>query len=754
MEKMEKKENNVFCFQKISDSLVLQQKSPPSESKIKLIDSKVKNETNVFTFQQECFKSFDKYFETFETDLYSMKLTTKNMDQILSMLQVFMKNFQTLHETLFDSYGKNAISVGTKFISKKLCDRDSHYKRNKLLEQKTSFVKPVEKPVGLKWKSNIDPSKSIVDHTLTQSKYSYVSIIDTIKSLFSDPGFEKLYTEYNLNQKHSCVEGVYRDFCCGSISKKYTVFESPLSIQIQLAIDEFDPCDALKTKAGNQKTCAVYFEIRNIPPEFRSKLDARFLVALIKSTDLKQRDDGYDLIANQITNEMELLQKRGVNIDSKLNIKGGLVNISYDNLGGNGLLGFVECFVANYYCRICEMSRQECQKSVCENTSKLRTKTEYEESLNFIKENDSEDYKTTKGLKRHCVFNKLDHFHILDNLSADIVHDILEGVAPFFVRLFFESLIKNNILSLSQIWGKVRDYNYGFSNKNYKPSKIKLEKSNLNQNAKQMHCLMLHLPFIFNDQKEKLPREWSAMTDLLQIMQIVFSNCITESDLKRLQKLIHSHLSIIVELGLTLHPKHHMLTHYPTIIKRMGPLVLMWMMRAESKHRVFTDIADNTYNFVNLPKTMADKHQTRLAFKHDIFSSKIVASTVSFNVKKTVNYSKYEKYFNDCFSNGYHALKFFKINSYDYRPGFFVLIDKKPFEIQYLFQNDQTFKVLCHPFINLEFNKSLNSIEIIKEESFENCLILEVSGIKNVKTYEKTMCKNDLFIIADTLDVF
>lgn len=168
---------------------------------------------------------------------------------------------------------------------------------------------------------------------------------------------------------------------------------------------------------------------------------------------------------------------------------------------------------------------------------------------------------------------------------------------------------------------------------------------------------------------------------------------------------------------------------------------------------MFTDIVDNTYNFVNLPKTMAGKHQSRLAFKNNIFSSNIVPSKVSFDVKKTENYSKYEKYFDDLFSSGYRAIKFFKINCHEYRPGLIVLVDRKPLEIMYVFQNDQTFKILCQPFSNVGLNKNLNSIEIIKEESIENCCILDVCSSKNMKTYDKTMCKNKFYIIADTLDV-
>lgn len=134
-----------------------------------------------------------------------------------------------------------------------------------------------------------------------------------------------MYHNYNLEQKHECIEDVYQDFCCGAIRKKHRVFDSPLALQIQIAIDDFEPCDALKSKAGNQKTFGIYFEIRNIPPEFRSKLDARFLIALIKSCDLKEEEDSFDVGANQIVNEFHTLERDGIQINTSLNIKGGSI---------------------------------------------------------------------------------------------------------------------------------------------------------------------------------------------------------------------------------------------------------------------------------------------------------------------------------------------------------------------------------------------------------------------------------------------
>lgn len=55
-------------------------------------------------------------------------------------------------------------------------------------------------------------------------------------------------------------------------------------------------------------------------------------------------------------------------------------------------------------------------------------------------------------------------------------------------------------------------------------------------------------------------------------MQIVYSRVITEEDVKRLEKLIKRHLELVISVfKRSLIPKHHLLTHYPRVIRKTGP---------------------------------------------------------------------------------------------------------------------------------------------------------------------------------------
>ena len=49
-------------------------------------------------------------------------------------------------------------------------------------------------------------------------------------------------------------------------------------------------------------------------------------------------------------------------------------------------------------------------------------------------------------------------------------------------------------------------------------------------------------------------------------------------------------------------------------IHRFGPLVRFWTMRYEAKHSYFKKLAQNVGNFINVPWTLATRHQLRQCY--------------------------------------------------------------------------------------------------------------------------------------------
>lgn len=197
------------------------------------------------------------------------------------------------------------------------------------------FVAAEERTLGVKWMCKLDPSRDIPNHVLTQTTFHYVPILDTLKALFNQPSFRKVYCEYNLTEKHTCAEGVWVDYCCAKNAQNCELFGDPKTIVIDVGVDDVELCSALKTKTGKHKITAVYFRIRNLPLQYNSRLENIHLLALCCVEDMKQNDASLDEIFKLIVSEIRSLQTKGIKLDDTTIIKGTLANICADNLGAN-----------------------------------------------------------------------------------------------------------------------------------------------------------------------------------------------------------------------------------------------------------------------------------------------------------------------------------------------------------------------------------------------------------------------------------
>lgn len=749
-------ENNAFHIQEVGDEIIVSKIENTSNEKrgvIANVTSVSNSSAHTFSLQQECFSKFEEFFKGFESSVYSMNTTQKNMDSVYRISEELISNIQILYKEYTGDSSERFRTVAS-YVIDKLRSRNSDTKRLKAARNRNNFVEPVETAIGLKWKTIIHADKEVVEHKLVQTTFNYVSIIETLESIFSDENFRKMYIDYNENLKHQCVDNVYKDFCCGQAYKKLSIFESKLTVQLQLAIDDFEICQPLKSKVGENKLCGIYMQIRNIPESYRSKLSNVFLVALVKVEDIKDTDKSFDIVSEIILSDLKLLETNGITVYPNINIKAVLIAICCDNLGANTIFGFPECFVSHYYCRFCETTKQQCQKQVIENTSNMRTVETYASYVDIAAKNEGR-LDLSKGIKKPCVFNKLNNFHIFNNPSVDFLHDFLEGVVPFFLSSLFDFIIKKKVLTANDLFIKVRDYNYGYLNKKYKPSKLKLKKHNLGQSARQIYCLITRLPFIFINYRNELGIYWHAMQKLLQIMQVICSICIFDDNIKQLKTDITEYLSFIkdtVKSNLT--PKHHFMCHYPEIIKKMGPVIYLWTMRYESKHKNFTDMSRMTSNYINIPKSFSVKHQIQLSVKNDNFTDTVRASKTVYDITKTKDYNHFSLNLLSLNDNDQLVgLKFVFINSNEYRKGLMIFDQKKVYEIMHVLLKVNVYLLVCQPYITLNFNSDFNSIEIKKEEDILNYQIIDINKLNDKKTYDKVIACGKQFIYADTLDV-
>lgn len=569
-------------------------RASPKKSVASFSGNIVRTESGSVRFESDQFSQFNEWRRNFTRTILSMGLkhdhTTKIFNEFTTMINLVngtsIKSIENCKAFPEKSAVINILNEVNGFVISELSKYGSTHKRRKEISQEPTFVAPKEKAIGTKWKSTRKCNSDLPDHVIQNAKFQYVSIEETIKAQFEQPAFRDAYFNYNNFDKHECKDGTYQNFCCGSIHKNIEALKERDTIQIQIAIDDFEVCNPLKSKTKIHKLSGIYFQIRNMPAAFLSKLNNIFLIALCETTNFKsdeaQSSACFDEIAKLIVLEMKRLETAGIDICGK-RLKVVLINISFDNLGGNEVLGLSKSFNANFYCRICECSKQECQQLVHEDRDKLRRKSTYERALlNAESQTQSKkDLTASKGIKKACAFTELISFHPFVNLSVDPMHDLCEGILPFFIHQFIEFSVKNRIMTKEQINGKIRDFDYGLLNSKNKPTAPNFESAKLGYSASQLYCVAIHMPFIFMEYQNKLKDIWPIMISLLQSLQIVFSSTINERDILRLEKKIASHLAALIDiLEVHLLPKHHIFTHYPTIIRLMGPVILMWQTQS------------------------------------------------------------------------------------------------------------------------------------------------------------------------------
>lgn len=233
--------------------------------------------------------------------------------------------------------------------------------RSKETASSIKYVPPEKESTGYRFKRAYDENAGFHISKSIQTTFQYIPISKTLES-FSDFKFEEIYMKFNMNRDHNCWDGIYHDFCCGSVFKSSEFFkQNPFAIQIRLFTDDFEPCDPLKSKVGIHKITAFYFQINNSPPNILSKTENIYLVSLSDASDSKNELADVDNVIDTIVADIKTMESKGIVTKRNHILKGTLTCCQFDNLGGNNLFGFSGGFNANFFCRLCTTKRVDCQ---------------------------------------------------------------------------------------------------------------------------------------------------------------------------------------------------------------------------------------------------------------------------------------------------------------------------------------------------------------------------------------------------------
>lgn len=702
--------------------------------------------------------NMEKFLKCFTTKVNAATTNEKQKNDYFNMCSELIEEYSSFikHLNKEDSNIFDNIDLAQNFVVERLRQNDSAQKRQIQIEAAPGYVEPREFALGTRWEMKKQKDGSSVPQ-LIDSKYQYISIIKTLHALFKNQHFRNVYVEYNkvgsiLRPKS--IAGAYVDFRCGLVFKTNELYQKyPDSLQLKIMTDDFTVANPLGPRSSTHKLCGMYFLIENLPNEYLSRVDNIFVICLAHSNDLKTKETDFNDLWRVVLEEISLLENTGIEIGDGITIRGTISRLSGDNAGLSQYMCFAESSQATYFCRICKMTKSECRGMCVEDRTLYRTLEDYESCLKMIENSTKVDFKQTFGIKRYCLLNDLKYFNIFKNKSVDPMHDLNEGVVPFLLKHFFSLLISLKILNENALQQKFLFFDYGDLQTKNKPSLIDLKKGTLDQTGSQIMCLFRHCPYILYEYREhdKLKSAWKCILSLLRICQIVYSTRVTDADIEMLNENVAEHLQLIREVfNLDFINKHHILTHYGSLISEMGPLIHMSMMRGESKHQDLKRIISSNRNFVNITKTIMKKHQERLALKSNTFLDEIKMGK---RIRET-EFSEEDATLVEVFFDPSNCiqLNWLQINGLPYKQKLFVLKDKTFYRIEGIFYDDSKYFFLCVAWKSEEFDYFLNSMRIKESEPIVK-VVLPYLGLDNKKSFEAKRFNCSHYIIAENLDV-
>lgn len=281
-----------------------------------------------------------------------------------------------------------------------------------------------------------------------------------------------------------------------------------------------------------------------------------------------------------------------------------------DNKGVNDMCGFAGGHKANYFCRFCKMHRNETETATVQGDKLMRNEKNYAED---VAKNDF----TNTGVKEESIINSFFLCLATNSIGADVMHDILEGVLHYNLCEIILDFIKKGYFSLDQLNQLKFDLSYGEIESNNKSSPIVMKRlvaRRLMMSASEMNTFARHFVFMVGHLVPTSDPAWQFYLMTMKFVELMDLTNYPENVLTDLKQTISKMNETYKTLFRThLKPKHHLIIHYPTLIKRYGALRPISSMRFEAKHRFVKNYTKNTISRKNVSFSLAQKVQYNFA---------------------------------------------------------------------------------------------------------------------------------------------
>lgn len=656
-----------------------------------------------------------------------------SVSSIICDLEEFTTELQSLMKQNFVTEDSSEMSA--QCFENPFTSFNSDAKRAKFFSERWGIVEPLEIVLGVRYDSRRNKRTGTYDQVPVKETFVYIPILDTLKFMFRNTDICKHFeTEFQT------TPDVYKDFSDGSYCKGHPLFSQHNSLKIQLYYDDFETSNPLGSKHGIHKIGCLYFVLRNLPPKFNSAVLNIHLVSLFHSQDVKKY--GFDAILAPLINDVKILEVEGIDLPiSSEKVYGSICQISGDNLGMNAILGFTESFNSNYYCRLCLTEKSDAQDVYSEDDPRLLFRDEVSFQMHCRDIQSDPQLNSVYGVKRNCSLNTLHYFHVCSNYSFDIMHDILEGVAQYEMKLLFGYLTEN-LISKNDLLLRIYSFDFGYTERKNRPTNVSLEHggNSIGLNSIQTLCLVRNTPLIFGDLVPPGNPNWNLLLILLQIINIVFSPVVTYGMTVFLKHLISEHHQLFKSVypHKKLIPKHHFMVHYPSCIRKIGPLLHFWSMRFEAKHKLFKNMLKS---FKNITKSLARKHQMAIGSHWETLSlqRKEFGPMNFFSLNDCENGEDLARALQVTVQADIYSTRWVKLDGTEYRPGLVICTNIKnelPFfsKITNILVLGEKVYFLVDKLVTELFSEHYNAFRVVDGNEFD--AVVPADDLKHYKPYD------------------
>lgn len=473
----------------------------------------------------------------------------------------------------------------------------SHYLRKNFFKIQYGFVEPRE--------VNLD--KENPDSNL---KLQYVSIKQTLSVLLKDPSVQKEVDASFLRTQEN--EEKVSDYTDGALFQSED--HPPKEIRIFLYQDGINPVMNVLGSAKNKyKDINVYFTVANFKPHRRSKIFTKHLVLVVREAVFKEV--GIERCFEELLTELKSLEADGIEYKGDT-VKVAVQFVLGDNLGQHTLGGFIECFTSTYFCRFCDIKKLEFKADPAK-TKPRRTKSNYDACVtraSLIGEN-------YKGIKTDSIFNSLKYIHATSHLCCCTAHDLFEGPVSWDLSGIIKYFVKKKKwFDYKLLNARIKSFKFQGIDIANQPAFVNANGKKLGGHAVQNWTLLRYFYLIIGDKIQDFEDDaWILYLQLKNICEYYTAPSFHKSDPPYLKDVLlpayfEQRTKVLDPKSYRWKPKYHFMAHGGEHLLNYGPLLGVWTLPYEQKHKLFKSVLRSTKNFINPEFSGAEREQMNFCY--------------------------------------------------------------------------------------------------------------------------------------------